>query len=160
MNATPMLAYRPMQGGFTLEGVLDEASPQVLDDLAAHAGLQRSVVFDVGGIKRINSLGVRAWINFMKKVAGRTIHFRRCSTAFVEQINMVSDFRGGGGIESVLAPYMCETSGTVFYEELVAGVDLNKGGYKGLESRPCKQCPKPMVFDDLPERYFVFLAFL
>lgn len=160
MNATPMLRYRPAQGGFTVEGVLDEASPQVLNELAAHAALQRSLILDVGGIKRINSLGVRAWIEFMKKLSGRAIRFQRCSAAFVEQLNMVSDFRGDATVETFLAPYVCQTSGDVFYEELTIGKDTKKGDFESIKSRPCKRCPEPMIFDDLPERYLYFLAFL
>jgi hypothetical protein len=155
-----MLSYRPTQGGFTIEGVLDEGSPQVLNELAAHAALQRGVVLDLGGIKRINSLGVRAWIEFMKKLVGRAVRFRRCSAAFVEQLNMISDFRGDATIESLLAPYVCQRSGNVFYEELVVGKDVKKGDYKDAESRPCRECPEPMSFDDLPERYFYFIGCL
>jgi hypothetical protein len=118
------------------------------------------VILDVSGVKRINSLGVRAWCDFMKKLGQRQVVFRRCSPAFVDQLNSVSDFRANAQIESFIAPYVCESSGKVFYEELTIGKDVQKGNYGALAERPCKECPKPLVFDDLPERYLHFLTFL
>jgi anti-anti-sigma regulatory factor len=156
----PLLHHRTAGAVTTVEGVLDELSPPVLEQLRKTLPQQGPIVLDVGGLKRINSLGVRAWCDFMKKLAGRQVTFRRCSPAFVDQLNSVSDFRADARIESFIAPYVCESSGNVFYEELTIGKDIRKGDYEALKGRRCKECPEPLVFDDLPERYLHFLAFL
>lgn len=142
-----------------LEGVLDEESPPVLAELARSLSLSPSVTLDVGGVRRINSLGVRAWVDFMRGLGDKKVRFLRCSPAFVDQLNTVSDFRSGAEIDSFLAPYVCERTGRVFYEELqVAGI--KPGDYSALGARPCKECPDPLVFDNLPERYLHFLTFM
>lgn len=159
-DLVPQLSYRVDGATAVLEGVLDELSPAVLAEMLAKLPKAGPVTLDVAGLKRINSLGVRAWCDFMKMLAGRPVTFRRCSPAFVDQLNSVSDFRAGAGVESFIAPYVCESSGKVFYEELTVGKDIKKGDYKALEGRRCQECPEPLVFDDLPERYVHFLSFL
>jgi ABC-type transporter Mla MlaB component len=141
-----------------LEGVLDEQSPPILVDLSRATGTASSITLDVGGLRRINSLGVRAWVEFMRGLSGRKVHFVRCSPAFVDQLNTVSDFRSGAQIDSVLAPYVCERTGRVSYEELKVGIDIKRGGdFSALGERRCEECPEGMVFDDVPERYLHFL---
>ena len=160
-----MLKHRNQDGVFVVDGVLDEESPPILTELAAVIGSTPRLRIDTGGIRRVNSLGVRAWVDFMKhlhtEVHGRQVSFLRCSPSFVDQLNTVVDFRGGAAVESFLAPYVCESSGNVFYEELTVGKDVRKGSdYGVLARRPCNECPEPLVFDDLPERYLHFLSFL
>ena len=154
------LSYRPDNGAYVIEGILDEDSTSVLIRLADAVPAEGPVVLDVAGIRRINSLGVRAWVDFMKLLRDRKVMFRRCSPSFVDQLNTVIDFRGGAGVESFLAPYVCESSGNVFYEELTVGKDVRKGEYAALDRRPCNECAEPLVFDDLPERYLHFLSYL
>jgi hypothetical protein len=163
MSADAQVLFFRLVGANTavLEGVLDEISPPILERLATELGAEKSVFLDVAGVKRINSLGVRAWCGFVKKLsATRTVTFRRCSPAFVEQLNSVIDFRSQAKVESIIAPYFCETTGDVFYEELTIGKDVKKDDFSKLEGRRCERCPKPLIFDDLPERYLHFLAFL
>lgn len=52
------------------------------------------VVFDCENVGTINSLGIRAWKNFLDKVATKaTIEFQRCSLDFVDAANLVSDIQ-------------------------------------------------------------------
>ena len=154
------LAYRLADGECTLSGVLDELAAPTLSEVSARLGPGTRAVFELGELKRINSLGVRAWVDFMKQLGAREIVFRRCSPAFVDQLNTVSDFRGEGRVESFLAPYVCESSGNVFYEELTVGKDITKEDQSALSGRRCAECPEPLVFDDLPERYLHFLEYV
>lgn len=142
-----------------LEGVLDEQAAPVLAQLSADLNASQSIELDVGGLRRINSLGVRAWVDFMRTLGERPVTFRRCSPSFVEQMNTVSDFRGHARVVSFLAPYVCESSGTTFFEELTVGKDVSADNFEGIGRRSCKECPEPLVFDDLPERYLQFLRF-
>ena len=64
-------------------------------------------------IPRINSVGVKAWIKFFQTVSekGAKLVFKECSTAIVEQMNLISNFRCGGEVESVYVPFTCEDCG-------------------------------------------------
>ena len=160
MTPAPPLSFRRGEPGKSvLEGVLDEQAAPVLAELSAQLSSAASIELDVGGVRRINSLGVRAWVDFMRTLGERPITFRRCSPSFVDQLNTVSDFRGHARIESFLAPYVCESSWNVFFEELTVGKDVSAGNFAGIDGRPCKECPEPLVFDDLPERFLQFLSF-
>jgi hypothetical protein len=139
-----------------LDGVLDESSTESLKTLPAGLGAQ--VTFDLAGLRRINSLGVRFWIEFMRSMDGHRVAFRRCAPAFVEQLNAVHAFRGAAKVESVLAPFLCESCGTVQYEELVVGKDVSNADLAKLPNRNCVQCKTAMIFDDIPERYLQFLC--
>src|SRR6478672_10370794 len=68
--------------------------------------LKGSTVFDLSGIRRINSPGVREWINFVNALKIPFV-LQRCSIPFVNQLNMISNFRGQGEVRSVFAPYYC-----------------------------------------------------
>lgn len=138
-------------------GEIDETSGQSLKTIAAEIGSK--VQLDTGEVRRINSLGVRSWIEFMKTLAGREVTFRRCAPVMVEQLNTVAGFRGKARVESVLAPYLCETCYGVFSEELVVGRDIHPSNPTKVPERQCAKCKKPMVFDDLPERYLQFMAY-
>lgn len=160
MTSEPALTFRRGEPGKSLiEGVLDEQSAPILAELAAELTASPSIELDVAGVRRINSLGVRAWIDFMRTLDKRTVTLLRCSPSFVDQLNMVSDFRGHARISSFLAPYVCESSGNVFFEELTVGKDVTAGNFAGIDRRSCGECPEPLVFDDLPERYLQFLSF-
>src|SRR2546430_1170150 len=67
------------------------------------------VTIDLEHVDRINSCGVREWINFVNDLGkgGKRFALDRCSPAIVNQLNLISNFRGGGEVRSVLAPYFC-----------------------------------------------------
>jgi hypothetical protein len=104
-------------------------------------------------IVRINSIGVKAWIQYFQKAEknGTILKFLECSTAFVEQVNLISNFTCGGTVESVQVPFSCndchsELSG------LFKSEDLKK--YQGkLPDLKCPKCDGTAVFDDIPEQY-------
>ncbi len=114
-----------------------------------------SVVIDLGDVRRINSCGVREWINFVNALDHRatTFELERCSVPIVNQLNMISNFRGKGTVRSVYAPYFC----TSCDQERTRLIDLASSGEVHLdESMPCPTCGSDMEFDDLPERFLSF----
>jgi hypothetical protein len=144
-----------------LQGTFDEDSPRVLDRVREAAGASKRLSLDLGGIKRINSIGIRGWMQFIGSLAGHEVLCLRCPPVMVEQLNSVRGFRGHATIGSVLAPYLCERCNQVSYEELVVGRDVPRGGVvEEAPSRRCPTCGSEMVFDDLPDRYFQFISFL
>jgi hypothetical protein len=113
-----------------------------------------TVILDLQGVRRINSSGVRQWVQFINGLGkgGRRIVFDRCSVAIVHQLNMVSSFRGNAQIRSVYAPYVCTDCGKddARLTQVEASTPLVPEGVA------CSACGAAMEFDDLPEVYFSF----
>jgi anti-anti-sigma regulatory factor/DNA-directed RNA polymerase subunit RPC12/RpoP len=109
-------------------------------------------------IPRINSVGVKAWIKYFQtaQAKGTKLTFIECSTAIVEQINLISNFICGGVIESIYVPFAC-TSCKSELVGLFKTADLKKLNLK-LPELKCSKCSGKAVFDDIPEEYFGFLT--
>lgn len=108
-------------------------------------------------VPRINSVGVKAWIKYFQSCQAKNtkLRFVECSTAIVEQINLISNFTCGGIVESIYVPFSC----TQCKGELVGlfkTEDLKKMQMK-LPELKCTKCGGKAVFDDIPEEYFGFL---
>jgi DNA-directed RNA polymerase subunit RPC12/RpoP len=118
--------------------------------------LRGTVAFQLAEVRRINSCGVREWVNFVRDLPLVTdLSFSHCSPAIVTQLNMIYNFRGNARIRSFYAPYVCEKCGQE--EEKLVDVPGQHGG-NVIPSFACSQCGATMEFDDLPERYLSFLA--
>ena len=89
-----------MQGSITERTVLEPPAP-----------LGQHLIIDCAGIERINSMGVRAWIQFFENLGtlGVPVTLRRLSPALVLQASMISSFLGRAEVESFFAPYYCGT---------------------------------------------------
>jgi anti-anti-sigma regulatory factor len=109
-------------------------------------------------IPRINSVGVKAWIKYFQsaQAKGTKLTFIECSTAIVEQINLISNFNCGGTVESIYVPFAC-TSCKSELVGLFKTADLKRLNLK-LPELKCSKCSGKAVFDDIPEEYFGFLA--
>lgn len=105
---------------------------------------------DAAGISRINSAGTKRWLAFVAKV-GKRLRFKRCSPAFVEQLNMVANFTGGGEVISVLLPYVCPACDHEEERLLVL-----EDGMNIADLLPCPACGDEMEFDALREQYLRF----
>ena len=109
-------------------------------------------------ISRINSVGVKGWIKYFQgtQAKGTKLKFFECSTAIVEQINLISNFSCGGEIESIYAPFSCTTCKSELIG-LFKTAQLKKDGLK-LPEIKCNKCSGKAVFDDIEEEYFGFLS--
>ena len=67
------------------------------------------ILIDLAGVSRINSCGVREWLNFVAalQARGRRLVLERCAPVIVTQLNTIYNFTGGGHVRSVLGPYYC-----------------------------------------------------
>jgi anti-anti-sigma regulatory factor len=108
-------------------------------------------------ISRINSVGIKNWIQYFTKVKalGIQVSYWECSSAIVQQINIVHNFDVGAQIESVVVGYFCEkcdlpVNGTFTAKQLIAS---------GLvpPTQKCFKCGEVAEFDDNPKEYFKFL---
>lgn len=137
---------------FRLHGVVDEFA-----DLSAltHGDLPE-LELDLHDVRRINSFGVRAWIEVMRQIPREVrVRFCKCSPPVVEQCNMVTAFSGHAEIVSFYAPMICEPCD----EQLDILVDSESCRARGntLPRTPCPSCQRDMEIDDLEEQYLLFL---
>ena len=93
-----------------LKGILDE------DNLLANLLSQiqgQLLLIDLAEIERINSCGVRDWVNWMLQIQalGVKIILLRCSPSIVAQANMVANFSADAFIHSFYAPYVDPDTG-------------------------------------------------
>ncbi|HEX6839542.1 MAG TPA: hypothetical protein VF334_23355, partial [Polyangia bacterium] len=139
-----------------LSGVIDEDNE--LASLSDKIGSGTAVI-DVSEIERINSCGVRDWVNWLGKVEknGAKVILVECSPAIVAQINLVNNFTGQGVVKSFYAPYFCPNC-DLEKVLLVETRDLAQTQPFKAPSCRCDECDGPMDFDDMEESYFAFLS--
>jgi hypothetical protein len=122
--------------------------------------LSGRVEFDLGGVRYLNSSGVRNWITFLRRLGNVTEHsFIRCSVAFIAQASMVPAVLGRGRVVSLWAPYHCDRCDRTDERLLHVAALLDRSlGSKVTPPRfSVGQCGGELFFDDLPERYFAFV---
>ena len=111
------------------------------------------VRIDLAGVERINSIGVRNWIHFVKQCesSGIDLSFERCSPAIVQQISMISNFMGARSrVTSLFAPYLC---GSCNAEHLEL-VSVTPGHPVAVQhALSCPKCQAPMMLDELEAMY-------
>ena len=114
--------------------------------------------FILKGISRINSVGIKAWIKYFQGMAAKGVQLRffECSTAIVEQVNLISNFTCGGAVESIFVPFCCSSCGTELLG-LFRTDDLKKISLQIPELK-CSKCGGKATFDDIPEEYFGFIT--
>lgn len=70
------------------------------------------IEIDMGGLKSINSCGIREWIKWMGTAPSANISFNQCPKVIVDQINMVDGFLPGNAkVHSFFVPYYNDDSG-------------------------------------------------
>lgn len=142
----------PGRAWIALHGEIDEHA----DFSPILAMSEKSMVLDLSDVKRINSIGVRQWMEFVNKLAdnGVDVVFERCSVPIVQQLNMIASFRGRGVVVSVFAPYFCQKC-EHDHRHLI---ELN-GSVPDLEAKMmCPNCGAMLEFDDIAETYLGFAA--
>jgi len=134
-----------LRGDFTEATRFDELVPALVG----------RVVFDVAQVTYMNSLGVRAWCEFLRQARIQGYEFHACSVPFILQASMVKDVIGRGTVTSFFAPFHC--IGCDHQEERL----LQSAAILAASFEPpvfkCPSCGGALEFDDLPERYFAFL---
>jgi len=117
-----------------------------------------TAMIDLAGVERINSLGIRDWVNWMAALEanGTRPVLVSCSPAIVAQINLVNNFTGSGVVKSFYVPYFCPECD----EEKVLLVEASDMGPPPHEPPTCRcdECDLVMDFDDMPDSYFAFLS--
>ncbi len=138
-----------------LAGILDEDNR--LGDLVERVATGR-VVINLSDVERINSCGIRDWVNWLSAVEARGIQpvFVECSPPIVAQLNLVKNFSGSGIVKSFYVPYHCPSCD----EEKLLLVEVADLGPSPQEAPTCRcdECECVMDFDDMADSYFAFLS--
>lgn len=134
----------------TLLGTIDERAD--LTPLRNLAPASR-VVLDLGGVTRINSVGVREWIRAMRAIPSSIeVVWERVAPVMVSQIAMIANFHGHSAIRSFLAPYYCPECDSE-HTFLLTPNDHLADGKPVAPIRECPECGEPLVFDDIEADY-------
>lgn len=134
-----------------LTGIIDENA-----DLAPLLDVKDSVEINLKDIRRINSFGVRAWIDHIRQIPqGVSLTFVECPPPVIDQCNMVTGFLGHGELKSFYAPMLCEECDEQQSQLFETEVCRRNGGK--LPSTPCPRCGRDMEVDDLEEQYLLFV---
>lgn len=138
-----------------LKGILDE------DNLLANLLSQiqgRLLLVDMAEIERINSCGVRDWVNWLNQIQalGIAVILLRCSPAVVSQANMVTNFAADAFIHSFFAPYVHPDTGDeqsvlIFTEDIRQNLPVRA-------PKIFNEQGEELEFDEFEESYFAFIS--
>jgi len=132
-----------------LIGIIDEDAK--FDEISQQSG---ALTMNFKEITAINSCGVRNWVNFMKTLAAREIHYSNCPPVVVKQMNMIPSFVAHAKIDSVFVPYVCDNCD----HEKMELVSANQFG-SVQEVITCEKCGEAeLELDGHPQQYFAFEA--
>lgn len=135
-----------LRGDFTEATTFDSLVPQMVG----------RVMFDLAEVTYVNSLGVRAWCEFLRAARIVGYEFVACSVPFVVQAAMVRDALGRGTVTSFFAPYHCAACD--YQDERLLQTALILAANLEPPTFVCPACRGALQFDDLPERYLAFLV--
>lgn len=108
---------------------------------------------DLQAVDRINSLGVRHWVHFVRdaEAAGIALSFDRVSPVMIQQLGMISSFFGTRSkVRSLFVPYFCASCNNDALQLAEVGSD---GAIAIQPTIPCPKCKSPMQIDELEEMY-------
>ena len=137
-----------------LSGSIDEnaALDKVFAELAAAAAGGMTVFMQ--GISRINSIGVRNWVQEIDRFTkNRQIRIEGLSYPLSMQANNVANLMGAAEVVSCMAPYFC---GLCEANRMVLVTRADVAGTPLAPAKACGDCGSPMEFDEVDE-YFSFL---
>jgi hypothetical protein len=138
----------------SLVGRIDENAD--LNALSQEIPLEGAII-DLSGLTRINSIGVREWMDFVASLAPRPVRLERCAPVFVEQLNAIANFTGQATLVSVLSAFECEHDGNSVHLE----VSLDDARKNVLPASPaCPRCGAEMIPAQENDLYFRFLRYL
>lgn len=119
-----------------------------------------NLAFDMGGVRYLNSTGIRRWVEFLERLDTEAEYsFVRCSVAFVTQLGLVARAIGRGKVISFMAPYYCEMCDRETTQLLkTSALATSSDAVPSAPAFDCPHCGGPLEFDELPERFFAFLS--
>lgn len=131
-----------------LKGAIDEDS-----DFSPILKTSGPVSINFKEVQSINSLGIRSWVNFLKDLSNREVHYEECPPIIVRQLNMVPSFLGKAKVLSVFVPYVSDDTD----EEKLVLVPSQKFEQNGFSiDETLKEGGQEYELDGHPQQYFAF----
>ena len=139
-----------------VSGVIDEFS--TFEEIFSKN--RPEVWIDFSGVSRINSSGIREWVQAVLSADAR-LHLVNCSSVMVDQFSMIPEFVGKNGtVESFYVHYICDACGSETKTLLTVGQDISTNSeYDDFMEKDCDNCDAVMELDHNPDIYFAFLRF-
>ena len=141
---------------FVFSGQIDEeAKFPVVQDVSGQ------VVMDLNGVKAINSVGIRTWLQWFSSFGDCNFVFENCPKSVVMQMNMVEGFLPPSStVKSFYVPYYCESCDEEIDQLFTVGkkIKVANGDVK-IEFDPTKLCSDggTAELDANETKYFKFL---
>lgn len=130
----------------TLIGKIDEHFDGA--DVLLAAGNVRRVVLDLGGVRSVTSLGLRALESFLRELDGRELFLDEISAAVAYQLTMIPTLLGAAKVRSARLPFLCPACGA----EESASLPYASGA--AVSHAPaCSACGQRMELDGFAEEY-------
>ena len=145
------LSIETKSGVHYLRGVLDENADLSGLELAAPP-----LRLDLGGLTRLNSIGVRNFLKFLQAWGEKPLSYEHCTSDFVDQMNMIPALLGSrrqAVVTEVAVPFQCESCDHETEAQMKVA-DCKRALNEGPLTRPCDQCGKTMVVHN--DSYFAF----
>ena len=149
--------------GLTLvfEGSIDEDVKFPAIDPAIHPNVR----IELQGVKTINSVGIREWLNWIRPLSeAARITLVRCPKALVFQLNMVEGFLPKSGrVESFYVPYFCEKCDKEQNVLFTVGKEASAGpagpavNFDLAAAKLCPEAACELEMDASEAKYFQFL---
>ncbi len=130
-------------------------------DLTPLQDLRGELDFHMHDFRRISSDSIQTWMDLMRGLTGASkIRLHECPIQFIQQANAISNLLDNTEVVSFFGPYLCSRCGLDEERLITVKKDLyDEAGV--LHRQPpvftCVSCNGPMTFDDIPERFFMFL---
>ncbi len=146
------LNIRVVKEQFFLEGIINEAA----DYLPLLDCKKSRLKMNLANVTRINSVGIRVWLQLNQKLKGKLIEYHECSVAVINTANLIKGFFEGQ-IISFYVPFVCNSCENEF--DVLFQTKDNKAlqQVRSLtSSQPCTACAKPATLNEDEHLYFDF----
>lgn len=149
--------FKEEAGKINIEGEINEWSN--FDEIFTNR--ESPLVINMRGVQRINSSGIKSWIESLNHFPKLEIELEECPESVVLQCNVITNFMGKDQvrIKSFYAYYYCDNDDSEKMVLFKEGEHYEWG--QGITRRPevsCGLCDSAMELDDDPESYFLFLS--
>ncbi len=137
----------------TVTGTIDEDV-----DFTPHALTgATNVDFHLGGLKSINSCGIRDWIKWISTSGTANVRYHECPKIIVDQINMVQGFLPATGkVMSFYVPFYSDDAGTEKNVLFTHSKEYNDTGVTNVPEVK-DESGNAMEMDVVEAKYFKFL---
>ncbi len=156
---TYTLQEKNQQVAIKLLGPVDEHASKVLLELLTQLS-PKDVVLNMEAVAYFNSIGIRAWINFVKPlVDGRKAAYEKCPPDFINQINLMPLLAHSIQILSFMSEFVCQncnhTQTQLFDAQKEKEVLLEE-----FEMLICEECGGDLSPDEDPQAILYFKKML